>query len=72
MEGVGEGVEAAGAVSFVVFFFLAFGEGRVRRVGFADEMCISRYLMWRPVGGVFELGKTTLPWETEPFVPGSF
>lgn len=29
----------------------------------------NRYFMWRPVRGVFEPGKTTLPWETEPFVP---
>jgi len=26
-------------------------------------------LMWRPVGGIFEPGKTTLPWETTPFIP---
>jgi len=28
-----------------------------------------QYLMWRPMGGIFEPGKTTLPWETEPFIP---
>ncbi|KAF7937061.1 hypothetical protein BELL_0092g00120 [Botrytis elliptica] len=28
-----------------------------------------QYFMWRPIKGKFEVGKTWLPWGTEPFIP---